>query len=509
MRLTRFVLGGAAASLVATTAFSALPEDALQLLEQIPGRRLSLPFVVKRAASSSDSFHAASAAFISTDADRLQARSALAWRPFVRFQQLDDRREPTNPFSPSRIQNSQLSLGVSTQFETGTQLQAEVSHGSNGLRFNDFPPGSLDYFETRASLTLSQKLWNDAFGTGTRAGLVAADKASEAASVQARIQLEEWATGIIRLYYAAWLSQSQGNAARMGLDRKKRLKSVMEILVRRGTAESPDRLQVDAALAASEIQWEQASLSLQDQWRQLVVALKLPESIAAVDPFEIPVDLDDPLEAARNQCGTERALAQAPEPKEVLQARLLSEAASLQLKQATTRLRPEVDLNLSVFSNGIDSAGGNALSEGARWLHPGYLAGVTVSLPIGFHAEKAQALQASAQQLRADAQGRIAADRSRTDWVQRCLELYRMDRAAASWGRAARAQELRAQEEEKRLKIGRTGMFQVIQAGDDATQALLALDAVEVERRLNAWQVLRLAGQMSRTLELSEAQVNP
>lgn len=489
------------------SAQAALPPEAQKLLDEVPGKRLSLSFVVSRAAQSSDSFQAAAADLLTAPTASLQAESLLAWRPFMKVQRLDDRREPTNPFSPGRIQNAQLSLGVSTAFQTGTQFQFEVSHGSFGLLFPNPAVGSIDYFETRTSLTLSQKLWNDAFGVATRATLESAEKVSRASDLRARMLIEDWAVGIIRLYYGAWLSQSQGRAARSALERKRRLQSAMDILVRRGTAEAPDRYQVEAALAASEVQWEQARTSLQDQWRQLVVALKLPAALSELDAFEIPVDLDQPLDEARRLCGSEASPSAAPESKALRQARLASEAADLDLQRARSRMKPDVDLNLSVFSNGIDAQGGNALSEGSRWVHPGYLAGVSLSMPIGFQAEKAQALQAIAQLQRAEAFGRQELDRARTDWIQYCVDLHRMDRAAESWKRAFSAQERRAEAEEKRFKIGRSGIFQVIQAGDDATQARLAWDSLEVERRINAWMILRQSEKMTKALGLPEGGV--
>jgi len=58
---------------------------------------------------------------------------------------------------------------------------------------------------------------------------------------------------------------------------------------------------------------------------------------------------------------------------------------------------------------------------------------------------------------------------------------------------ALKNQKERAQLEERRFRIGRVPTLTVIQAGDDATEAEINLSQSEIERRLAAWQVKRLA----------------
>jgi hypothetical protein len=211
------------------------------MLDSLPSKRLELPFVLVRAAQSSDSFKAAAASLLTTDVTRLQAESALAWRPFAQFSKVDDEREAGNSFSPNRIQNQSFSLGVATAFRTGTRVQLEVSQGSNSIAFPTPGFGPFDYYETRSTVSVTQSLLADAFGQSTRALQRSAAHASEAQALTARESLEDWTLGLVRLYYGAWLAQAQVRSSIEGYERKLRLKQLLEIQARRGPGSAPGR----------------------------------------------------------------------------------------------------------------------------------------------------------------------------------------------------------------------------------------------------------------------------
>ncbi|MFN7684517.1 MAG: TolC family protein [Oligoflexia bacterium] len=479
----------------------ALPTDALALLKTLPNQRLELPFVLARAAETSDSFKAAYASLLTTDIARLQAESQLAWRPFAKFAQVRDSREAGNSFSPNRLENQVFSLGVSTAFQSGTRVQAEISQGSNFIRFPTAGFGPFDYSETRTTLSLNQSLLADSFGQATRALQRSADKASLAQGLTARETIEDWALGLVRLYYGAWLAQAQVRASVDGYERKLRLKQLLDIQARRGTAERPDVLQVENATTTTLNQKEQNELKLQDTWRDLVIALKLNPEWVKINPVVIPMALDDPQTEAKSLCGKEGALHPAPESLQLTRARLQAESARDAEKRARALLRPNLDFQAAVFANGIAPTSSESFRDLNSLDYTGYSLGLMLSFPIGFTAEKADALSATSNAIRADAGQSIARDMNDSGWVSRCMDLFRLDRAAESFARTARLQRERSQLEEQRFKLGRSGTFQVIQAGDDATIAELARDGIEVERRLAAWQILKIAGRMPK-LEL-------
>ncbi|MBU6374933.1 MAG: TolC family protein [Bdellovibrionales bacterium] len=477
------------------SSMAALPADAQAMLDSIPGKKLEIPFVLARAAESSDSFRAAQSGMISVDVARLQAESALAWRPFFKVNKLQDKREAGNSFSPNRIENQTLSLGVSTAFQSGTKVQAEVSHGSNLIALGIGQ--AFDYYETKGTLSISQSLLADAFGQSSRALQQSAVKASEAQFLTAKEALEDWALSLVGLYYGAWLAQAQSRAAIESFGRKQRLRELLEIQNRRGTAERPDLLQTENAFVATQNQKEQAALRLQDQWRDLVTALKLNTDWAQINALDIPIALDEPHKKALSLCGSEKLISSAPEGLPLKRAALLAEAAQKSDVRARGLARPDLQLQAQLFANGIDALASQSFADFGSFNRTGYALGLTFSFPIGLTAEKAEALSSTANWVRADATFQIARDMNQTQWVSRCLDLFRLNRTAESFRKNSELQHERSELEERRFKLGRGSTFQVIQAGDDATQAELALDAIEVELRTVAWRILKSADQMA------------
>ncbi|MEO0335616.1 MAG: hypothetical protein AAF202_04450, partial [Pseudomonadota bacterium] len=60
-----------------------------------------------------------------------------------------------------------------------------------------------------------------------------------------------------------------------------------------------------------------------------------------------------------------------------------------------------------------------------------------------------------------------------------------------------RLQKDRVDLEEKRFRIGKTGAFQVIQAGADATNAELSFKQSQVEIRKVAWRIQQMNGSVA------------
>jgi len=481
-----------------------LPADARALLKTLPNERLELDFVVGKAALVSDSFKIVQSQRLTQDVAELQATAALDWKPYIKVGTTNDQREPANPFSPNRIIGTQYSVGAQTLFSSGTSLVVDITQGTNELGFANPAFGTIEYAETKASLTLSQSLWQNAFGSALRSQVHAAENASKAAGIAVDESTEEWALGLINLYYNAWLAKAQAQTADASLERRRRLLSMIEILTRRGTSEKPDLLQVQSAVEATEVQAARVSQALGDIWRNLVTALKLPQEWMKIDPKKIPIALDEPVNEALALCGTETAMKAAPEGNlSVRRAAHQQEAAQEADHAASSLLRPDLSFSAQLANNAIDNtpAQNESFSEFTEFAHPAWTVGLSLTMPIGFTAEKARKLTATADLIRAEAAAQQARDDHQTQWINRCLDLFRVQKAYSQLSAAFKNQSERSQLEEDRFRIGRVGTFQVIQAGDDATQAEFTLRSIEVERRMAAWKVRRQAGQTKPWLE--------
>lgn len=502
-------------------ALAALPPDAVALLETFPEKKITMDLVVGRAIEVSDSFRLLKSALPGTEVPFLQSRAALDTRLFGNATRLINENEPETAFNPLRTTGTNVAIGARKTFSTGTTATVELSHGNVNQTYptdlsapSGFSPfASLDgnRYTTKASVGLSQNLWKDAFGRATRMGLRAGELQKEAALSAFEESVQEWVFGIVQLYYGAWLAQSQVEAAHVNLQRRQRLSGITQIKANRGTAESPDVLQVRSALANSQVQLASAEQTLADRWRTLVMSLKLPEAWLTLEAREIPVALDDPLASALAACGTLSAMAPAPgTATSVKRAEAQAEAARLLFESAKDAARPDLDLNLSYATNGVDVASrGATLKDTASLDFPAWTVGLSFSFPLGGDAERATAYSAAVDRERAAALAAQAKNDLRLDWINRCSDLHRLQRAHQLIEGAFASQRSRAQAEEERFRLGRGSTLAVIQAGDDVTATEMALRGSEVERRVGAWRVLRIADGYKTYLERLKSMAQP
>ncbi len=491
--------------LIATSQATAATSPQLQAyLNLLPEKALTPDFVFALAIKSSDSYQSVRAQLQATSSPALRARAALSNRVNAQFDFIDDQLRPSNPFQPFRTQAKKFSLGVSTLFRTGTAVSFDLSHGLTQLSFQTL--NIAPFAETRGQVNISQSLWKDAFGTATRAAVNAAEQASRSSLAAYQEERENWFFQFAQIYYQAWLAQAKERASRKNLALQERLLKTIQIKLRRGTSEESDRLQVSSSKTSAAIALEQDQQNLGDLWRNIITTLKLPAELLQLDPAEVPMKLDSPVEEALQKCGPGTRISTAPdEAANVLKAHAAHEAAKLQTEKASSEFNPSLDLNLGFAANNVEANSSQTVDDFIRLQFPRYSASVIFKMPLGFYAEKAQLAEARANEARASAQLSVAKDSLKMDWTNGCLELHRLQRSRDWLSRTVGDQQRREKLEEERFQLGRTGTLQVIQAGADATQAEQFLNSTEAQLRLAAWKVLRLSGRVQEYLNQLEA----
>jgi outer membrane protein TolC len=485
-------------------AAATLPPEAEAYLQVLPEKALTPDAVIGLAIKTSDSYQGVRAQLQATGASALRGRAALANRLSAQFDFIDDQLRPSTPFQPFRTQARKFSLGVSTLFRTGTNVSLELSHGLTELSFQTI--NIAPFAETRGQVIISQSLWKDAFGVATRSALNAAEQSSRSSLAAYQEERENWYFQIAQLYYQAWLAQAKERASRRYLALQERLLKTIQIKIRRGTSEEPDRLQVQGSKTNAVIALEQDKQSLGDLWRTLITTLKLPEQLMQIDPAEIPMKLDSPVERALQNCGSPTKLKTAPEQAATVQKVEASyEAAKLQVEKASSDLNPALDLNLGFAANNIEGNSSQTVDDFVRLQYPKYSASLIFKMPLGFHAERAQLAEARANEARAAALLSAAKDSLKMDWTNGCLDLHRIYQNREWLARTLKDQQRREKLEEERFQLGRAGTLQVIQAGADATQAEQLLNSTETQLRVASWKVLRLTGGVQEHLNQLEA----
>ena len=487
-----------------------LPLEAQKVLDGIPGRELTVDFVLQKAMASSESFRELMSRQILVEVPRLQFAGLTDTQLVFGFNRVDDRRQPNNPFGLLRTQQWGYTAQATRNWLSGTQLSVELFHGeTQSLLPSQFvsPGGSSSFqaFETRATLTIAQSLWKDFLGEGLRAQGTAAQAESEAVALGVLRAAEDWSLGIVKLYYDAWLFQTQLKQSDLALQRRIRLERIVKLRAARGTSEPPDVLQVQTSRANTELQVRAISQQLHDIWRNLAISLKFPTSLVNIDARLVPLRIEDFDERFLNSCPPTGPVPEVGTPESntnVLAAEARHKSSKSRLEAARAQARPDLRFLGQVGQNGVDFSDRNRswdrFSSGSNNL---WSAGLQLNLPIEMSAEKARVAEAYAEFLRSEAELRRAQDDTKIDSLNLCEDIKRQVEARSTLQLVVEQQKNRVNLEENRFSLGRIGAFQVIQAEDDAMNSVLALSGAEVEVRLTSWRLRKQRGLLKRHLE--------
>ena len=124
----------------------------------------------------------------------------------------------------------------------------------------------MKFKESVFKLELSQSLWKNFLGRGTRLDLESAQLKRESIQLEILNQAESWVLGLVSLYFKAWLEQKNALLARENLNRKRTLLKSTLSKFKRGTAEEPEKIQIESSVELARIDFwnkeQQLRLSL-------------------------------------------------------------------------------------------------------------------------------------------------------------------------------------------------------------------------------------------------------
>ncbi len=484
--------------------YTEVPADARKLIDSLPGKAVSLEFMTKVAMLNSDTFRALRAQLPTIEIAELSAKAALELNLDAGYTFFHSEDEPDSPFGPSRIESSQWNLGFSKYFSTGTNFGVSMIQG----RYIKTMPALFanplfdDIYKTTAEINLSQNLWRDAFGFATRRNLLRGKIESEVKKIEIDESMEEWLLGLAQIFYRGWGAQSDTRAAEAGLARRQRLLSITQRKVANGTGERPDLLQVKSAVASSSIRVQVARETLDAVWRDLVVLLKFPSPWLSLDPLQVPVELDNPVDAAVNLCVRSQPAPPPTTNSTYRKALLQKDAANLAYEAAKNLANPALSLNLNSGGNGVDATSSpTAMNEATAFDHPHYSAMLIFKMGLNSYQAEANVRQAIAAREATDARANQAKGTFETEWMTTCDQLLGWQQRVSTLRQVVENQKERVSLEESRFRLGRVPLINVIQSGDDQTDAEINFNNAQIQYRLAAWKVRRLSGLAKSYLE--------
>ena len=483
------------------------PEDAQKYLAEIPGKKLSLEFVVVKALSSADSFQVPGYEALKAESLYYQTTASEDFRLKAGYNYYDNQNEPLLPlFQPNSTVGWETSVGLEKNFSTGTAISLDGVYSPKKVGF--LTGTSFDAYETRATLGLQQDLLANFFGSSYRKSRRSADQARQSMLAGIQAQLETSTLDLIGLYYQAWLKKEVSLNWLEAKKRKEKLVKIMQSQSKRGYIEVADVLQVEGAALQTELQYLSTQRELQNIWEQLVLNLKLPRIFLQVPAEDIPLVLDAPETKSLELC--ERIQFQDLEKNSSRLQASEHQVQSAREKFAAQkeRMLPELKLKASYSANSIEAddfttgSGYQAQShktfrEVGDLENPAWSAGLQLVVPLQNRALKAQYLMAVAEFEQAKLKKSILLADLENQWTQSCaqfkIKLNERDRYKQINGKNKQ----RVQLDNRRFEVGRIKAFQWVQTEDDEAQTLIQYKQSEVEARRLAWDIQRQSGHMA------------
>jgi outer membrane protein TolC len=475
---------------------AALPPDAQKALDQIPGRVLSLDFVLTKAIESSDSFQQIIASVPAAKTAALRGAAAYDWTVTASAGYLKNENESDSPFNPLSVKSFNYEAGLSKTFaQSGTTTGLSLVQGNSSTTFAPgfaVPSNPNDSVQTQLKLDVKQSLLKNAFGSSSRKEVLAAELDSKSQLSKVMQSAEDWTLSMVDLYYTAWLAKAQYESAMKVLARQQKLFTLIQIQSRRGTAVRADVIQVQNALNAAKNRVVETKQSLQETWSYLVINLKLPKHWLNIDAHLIPLALDTPVEPAQKLCMGKEPL---KKTVSIQSAEYGAQAAKLRLEAAKNSTLPELNFTLSANYNGVDAdSKASTMGEALSGEHPSYFVGLQFRMPLGFSNEKAKLYQETANQMMLSASANQAASEAEFNWVNECSRLRSLNQTLKENLEIAKTQEVRARLEQTRFENGRINLLQVNSSEQDAISSEFNAQNNQIQIRRAAWQVLRVTG---------------
>ncbi len=487
--------------------FSALPPDAKAYLDQIPGKKLTLPFVVQTALQKAQAFKVLQYDYASAEIEGLRVGSLTDTVLTGSATYGDDNSAKTNPFQPLRSKQSQWSLGVSKNWGTGTTTSLRWVQEENDLEFANlgaFGNAFINqYKQTVAEVGLQQSLLKNSFGYAYRRQLEAAESRANSIQWKTRTALEETTLLFVNQYYASWLLQQNVNNLRDQVARQSQLVKVLSRRARKGAVEKPDLIQIETLLATTKTTLSAIETDLAQRWDALAISLGFPETFLNVDPMDIPTTIDNPVPLALRVCGQKEPIKTA----KIHSLEKALEGLDEDFKASHNLQLPELNLVAGYRGNGIDgSASQNFQSvlsgndESGLGRGPAWNVGVQMKWALSNSEARAQMAQVYINKEKTAANLQIEIDNLKTDWRSACRQLK------VEWENEKRFNEIVAQQKkrvkanDRRFRLGRIDVGSFVDSENDLGTWQFRSHQKKVEVRTLAWKVQQHSGDLYRYL---------
>lgn len=477
-------------------------DEMQRALERVPGReklRLSLDECIRIALSANPDIQIASMEPGKAEADVFSARGEFD--PVLQAMGVYNRTKASanqqvevfGGISSIESYTTDVNAGVSGRLTTGTQYTATFVINKEESTFGNF----IEEFQGTLSLQLTQPLLRGFGRDINRTRIMQAQNARQVSEAQFRLSVLNTMSEVVKAYWDLVGSIENLKVQNSALANAERLLTINQKRREIGTAADLEVLQAKAGVATRNGDLINAQARVLDAGDRLKLLLDLQDdglfSKVQVVPIDSP-NLEDTtiFDPAVHEEGLDRSVQLALEKRpEMSMSELEIDNAVLEVARARNDVLPQFDLTGSVSAGGRDHKLRQTL-YGVRGANDyTYSYGFQASVPIMNRA--ARGAHQRAKITEAQAERRLHQTRQsimlNVHLAARNVSASRV--LVESSGQARRLQEVNVLAEEKKLRLGTTTSFQVLQIQEDLTaaqtqeaQALVAYEKALVDLQL-------------------------
>ena len=306
-----------------------------------------------------------------------EAEVPLMTEFYGQYNKRDDKKPTQVPFfMGNETQTEQWRAGFRKQSEYG--LGADLYFNSQRTIIEGVDPHTFpvnNFMESSAVLALTQNLWRNGFGEGTRAQVDAKRAANDVSLLQAKFALK---TLLLNAQNAYWSVVSYNQVVKLqteNVERAKKLRDYMANRTKMKLFDDTDSMQAQAA-------FETRELELQSSLDERATLIRQFNTLRGVDSNQIQSLEGLPAQAMLVDTGTSSGGHMTREDFEGLRAQ--AKAGVAQALYAKSQIQPQLDVNASIATNGRDGITPQAYDQTATNRYPTWSIGVNFSVPIDF-----------------------------------------------------------------------------------------------------------------------------
>jgi outer membrane protein TolC len=390
--------------------------------------------------------------------------------------QLSDKKQPNFFGDNVEAQTETYTLGLGKKFSTGTNINLSASTlsvenlGDIAVPFADF----AKYAQGSLGVSISQSLWRDFFGRGTRLRREREEYQSLSEKTNLSLQERMLLIEAESLYWDNLYLKEELAAREASLKRAQKIDRWMKRRVANGIGDRADALNAQALAASRELQLLMTRDELTANQKKIRDFLELDEK----DPLPV---LDGKIDQERNLKDLFRTKKRIIKLEAYL-AELEAKTKGVAAEEVYDSQRPDLALTGSYNTNSYEQFSSNPFDGTDNWQDTDKPT-TNVALTFSYTFDTGVKSSAKKDAMAAEFRRQRKVRESDTAWQELIRRDNELSKKVAAAKLISQLQTSRARAEDDKLDKGRTTTSNVIQSEQDAAEAELNLIKLMAEQR--------------------------